>query len=140
MNLLDIGVLSKRSGVPASTLRYYEEVGLIQPRARHGLRRQYGEETLTQLMLVFLGKTAGFSLEEIREMFDKDGTPNLPRALLHERADALEHQIRRLSALKETLRHVADCPAPSHMQCPNFQKLLRVAQREAMPGEPGRRK
>jgi hypothetical protein len=59
---------------------------------------------------------------------------------LHERADALERQIRRLSALKDTLRHVADCPAPSHMQCPNFQKLLRVAQREAMPAEQGRKK
>ncbi|MCW0206558.1 MAG: helix-turn-helix domain-containing protein [Achromobacter sp.] len=130
MSLLDIGVLSRRSGVPASTLRYYEEVGLIQSRARRGLRRQYGEETLTQLMLIFLGKTAGFSLQEIGEMFDKDGAPNLPRPVLHERADALERQIRRLAALKDTLRHVADCPAPSHMQCPHFQKLLRISQRE----------
>jgi hypothetical protein len=41
MKPLDIGVLSKRSGVPPSTLRYYEEIGLIQSAGRHGLRRQF---------------------------------------------------------------------------------------------------
>lgn len=133
MNLLDIGVLCRQSGMSASTLRYYEELGLIKSRARHGLRRQYGEEALTQLALIALGKAAGFSLEEIKGMFSQDGLPDLPRLVLHERADALERQIRRLSALRDMLRHVADCPAPSHMQCPRFQKLLRAAQPIAMP-------
>lgn len=133
MNFLDIGVLSRRSGMPASTLRYYEELGLIRSRARHGLRRQYGEEALTQLTLIALGKAAGFSLQEIKGMFGQDGLPDLPRPTLHARADALDRQIERLSALRDTLRHVADCTAPSHLQCPRFQKLLRVAQRSALP-------
>ncbi|VCU69479.1 Redox-sensitive transcriptional activator SoxR [Pigmentiphaga humi] len=136
MGLLDIGVLSRRSGVPASTLRYYEELGLIRPRARHGLRRQYGEDTQTQLALIALGKAAGFSLAQIKGMFGQDGLPELPRPALHERADALERQIRRLAALRDTLRHVAECPAPSHMQCPRFRQLLRIAQRETVQPEP----
>ena len=62
MKLLDIGILAKKSGVPASTLRYYEEVGLIRSVGRHGLRRQFEPQALVQLALISLGKTAGFSL------------------------------------------------------------------------------
>jgi DNA-binding transcriptional MerR regulator len=126
MNLIDIGLLSKASGVATSTLRYYEEVGLIQSIARNGLRRQYSEDTLVQLALISLGKSAGFSLEEIGGMFDKDRKPNLPRPTLSERADELDRQIRRLKTLSSLLRHVAECPAPSHLECSRFQKLLRA--------------
>lgn len=127
MNLIDIGILSKASGVATSTLRYYEEIGLIRSVARNGLRRQYTEDTLVQLALISLGKSAGFSLEEIGSMFDKDRKPNLPRSTLSERADELDRQARRLKALSNMLRHVAECPAPSHLECPKFLKLLRAA-------------
>jgi hypothetical protein len=62
-------------------------------------------------------------------MIDRDGRPNLSRADLSARADALDDQIRKLTALRNALRHAADCPAPSHMECPTFQRLLRVASR-----------
>lgn len=142
MNLLDIGVLAERSGLPASTLRYYEEIGLIESVARHGLRRQFDRRALTQLALIALGKTAGFSLDEIKGMFGKDGSPDLPRTALHQRADRLDLQIRELTTLRNALRHVADCPATSHMECPKFRKLLRLAsppQRPRAP-RPGRSK
>lgn len=136
MNLLDIGVLAERSGVPASTLRYYEEIGLIESVARRGLRRQFDSAALTQLALIALGKTAGFSLDEIKGMFGKDGSPDLPRTALHQRADKLDLQIRELTTLRNALRHVADCQAVSHMECPKFRRLLRLAsppQRERAP-------
>ena len=137
MKLLDIGVLSERSGVPPSTLRYYEEVGLIVSLGRHGLRRQYGPEALTQLALISLGKTAGFSLDEIKGVFGRDGVAELPRAGLHARADKLEVQIRRLITLRDALRHVAECPAESHMECPKFRRLLRVASHTRSQRRPG---
>lgn len=127
MNLLDIGVLAERSGVSPSALRHYEEVGLIQPVARRGLRRQYDSQALTQLSLIALGKSAGFSLMEIKGMFGTDGAPDLPRLDLHKRADAIDRQVRGLVTLRDALRHVAECPAPSHMECPKFQQLLRLA-------------
>jgi DNA-binding transcriptional MerR regulator len=133
--LLDIGELSERSGVPASALRYYEEIGLIESLGRRGLRRQFGPEALTQLALISLGKTAGFSLEEIRSAFGKHGATALPRQALHRRADEIDGQIRRLTTLRNALRHVAECPAPSHMECPKFRQLLRLA-----PHPPPRRK
>lgn len=127
MNLLDIGVLAERSGVPPSTLRHYEAVGLIKPVARRGLRRQYEPQALTQLALIALGKTAGFSLDQIRGMFGKDGAPDLPRHDFHTRADAIDRQIRELTTLSQALRHVAECPAENHMACPKFRQLMRMA-------------
>lgn len=139
MKLIDIGALSKTSSVPPSTLRYYEKVGLIQSIGRNGLRRQYREETLVQLALISLGKAAGFSLEEINGMFDKDRNPDLSRLTLHQRADELDRQIRRMKTLSNMLRHVAECPAPSHMACDRFRKLLRVACPTVPPGDALRR-
>jgi DNA-binding transcriptional MerR regulator len=127
MKLLDIGDLAQRAGVSPATLRYYEEVGLIRSVARHGLRRQFEPRTLMQLSLISLGKTAGFSLEAMRGMFGADGMPELSRFALHEKADQLEAQIRKLTTLRNALRHVAECKAESHMDCPKFQRLMRVS-------------
>lgn len=127
MKFLDIGEVAARSGIKPSALRYYEKAGLISSVSRHGLRRQFASETLLQLKLITLGKTAGFSLTEIGAMFGSTGMRDLPRALLHQKADAIDRQIRDLTALRDTLRHVADCPAPTHMECPTFRRLVEVA-------------
>ena len=129
MKLLDIGEVSERSGVSPSALRYYEEIALIAPVARKGLRRQYAPEILLQLTLIGMGKSAGFSLEDIASMFGSNGQPDLPRTLLHQKADEIDRQIRRLRALRDTLHHVADCPAESHLECPTFRRLVRAAGR-----------
>lgn len=135
MKFLDIGEVCRRTGVPPSTLRYYEEIGLIRSVGRHGLRRQFDADAIQQLALISLGKVAGFSLAEISGMFGKDGAPDLPRAALNERADALERQIRNLTTLRNALRHVAECPAETHMDCPKFRRLLRmVAQAKLSTG------
>ena len=60
-------------------------------------------------------------------MFGRTGEPDLPRAELHKRADDLDRQIRNLTTLRNALRHVADCPAPSHMECPTFRRLVTLA-------------
>ena len=127
MKLLDIAEVVAASGVPASALRYYEEQGLIGAVARHGLRRQYLPGVVMQLALIGMGKAAGFSLAEIGAMFGADGRPDLPRADLHSRADALDRQVRQLQALALALRHVADCPAPSHLECPKFRELMQAS-------------
>lgn len=129
MKFLDIGEVAAQSGIKPSALRYYEEAGLISSVSRHGLRRQFPPEVLLQLKLIAMGKSAGFTLTEIAGMFGRNGLPDLPRDALHAKADAIDRQIRELSALADTLRHVADCPAPSHMECPTFRRLVYVAGR-----------
>jgi DNA-binding transcriptional MerR regulator len=124
---MDIAEVAKRSGVTASALRFYEEKGLIASVGRQGLRRSFAPAVLDQLALIALAQGAGFSLEEIRGMFSPDGKPSLDRQMLTQKADAIDATIRRLKAMSEGLRHAAVCPAPSHAECPTFQRLLKAA-------------
>lgn len=126
MALLDIGDLSRETGVTPSALRHYEALGLIRSVARRGLRRQFEPETAQRVALILLGRMAGFSLDEIGSMFGEDEA-GPKRAKLRARADAIGMQIRRLSALRDMIIHVADCPAPRHADCPKFQALMRLA-------------
>jgi DNA-binding transcriptional MerR regulator len=124
---LDIGEVAKRAGIPASTLRFYEEKGLVASVGRRGLRRQYDREVLERLALIALGRSAGFSLGEIARMFAPDGQLHVERPMLTAKADELDLTIRKLAAMRDGLRHAAACRAPSHMECPTFRRLLKVA-------------
>jgi DNA-binding transcriptional MerR regulator len=97
--------------------------------ARKGLRRQFEPQVVLQLKLIAMGKTAGFSLEELAKMFAPNGQLQASRAALHERADEIDVQIVELKALRDSLRHVAECPAPSHLECPKFRRLMTIAER-----------
>lgn len=121
---MDITEVAKRSGVPASTLRFYEQKGLIASVGRRGLRRVFDPGVLERLALIALGRSAGFSLDEIAPMFAPDGRPQIDRRVLAAKAEELNGTIRRLSAMRDGLRHAAVCPAPSHMECPTFRRLL----------------
>lgn len=131
MALLDIAEVGRRSGVPASTLRFYEEKGLIESIGRRGLRRTFDVEVFERLSLIALGRSAGFSLEEIGGMLSRDGGPEIDRAQLLMKADEIDRTIRRLDALRDGLRHAAACEAPSHVQCPTFRRLMAVAAERA---------
>jgi len=127
MGDLDIGEVAKRAGIPASTLRFYEEKGLVASVGRRGLRRQYDPEVLERLALIALGRSAGFSLDEIARMFAPNGKLQVDRPLLASKANELDLTIRKLSAMRDGLRHAAACRAPSHMECPTFRRLLKIA-------------
>jgi DNA-binding transcriptional MerR regulator len=124
---MDIAEVAQRSGVPASTLRFYEEKRLIASIGRRGLRRLFDPSVLERLALIALGRAAGFSLDEIALMFAADGRPRIDRRMLAAKAEELDRTIRKLSAMRDGLRHAAACPAPSHMECPTFRRLLRAA-------------
>ncbi|MFW9998125.1 MAG: helix-turn-helix domain-containing protein [Candidatus Odinarchaeota archaeon] len=125
---MDIGEVAKASGLPASTLRFYEEKGLIQSYGRNGLRRLFHSNVLEKLALIALGRSAGFSLDEIGEMFTPQG-PKINRELLLARADELDTKIKELTSMRDGLRHAAVCNAPSHFECPKFLRLLKVAEK-----------
>lgn len=124
---MDIAEVARRSGVPASTLRFYEQKGLIASTGRQGLRRRFGAGVLDQLALIALGQAAGFSLDEVRGMFSSEGRASIDRRALSAKADELDATIKRLKAMSHGLRHAAVCPAPSHAECPSFQRLLKAA-------------
>ncbi|MBB1604770.1 helix-turn-helix domain-containing protein [Variovorax sp. UMC13] len=134
MNALDIGEVARRSGLPASTLRFYESKGLIASVGRQGLRRLFDADVVERLALIALGRAAGFSLDAIARMFAPDGQPRIDRQLLRDKAQELDRTIRRLGAMRDGLRHAAACRAPSHMECPSFRRILRAAEAGAIGG------
>jgi DNA-binding transcriptional MerR regulator len=129
MTEIDIGDVAKRSGLPASALRFYEEKGLIRPIGRQGLRRRYDAGVLERLALISLGRSAGFTLDEIAQMFAPDGRVRIDRAKLAAKADELDQTIVKLRAMSNGLRHAAACRAPSHLECPTFRRLMQAAAR-----------
>ncbi len=124
---MDISEVARRSGVPASTLRYYEKVGLIRSTGPQGVRRQFASTVLDQLALIALGQAAGLSLDEVHSMLSPAGAVNIDRQLLAAKADDIDAKVKQLRAVSRGLRHAAACPAPSHAECPTFQKLLKSA-------------
>jgi DNA-binding transcriptional MerR regulator len=124
---MDISEVAKRSGIAASTLRYYEEKGLIMSVGRRGLRRVFKASVLEQLALIALGRSAGFSLDEIAPMLGTDGTPQINRQQLIDKADELDNTIKKLTTMRNGLQHAAVCSAPSHIECPKFRRLMGLA-------------
>ncbi|MEM1146013.1 MAG: helix-turn-helix domain-containing protein [Pseudomonadota bacterium] len=131
--MLDISEVSKRCGQSPSALRYYEERGLIQSVGRSGLKRTFDSSVLERLALIALGRAAGFSLDEIAEMFEGSEGTSIDRGALLVKADELDKKIQKLIVIRDGLRHTAACPAPSHMECPNFLRTLRLAGRGMIP-------
>ena len=140
MNALDISEVARRSGLPASTLRFYEEKKLIASVGRRGLRRLFDAGVLERLALIALGRAAGFSLDEIAGMFGPDGRPRIDRQRLAAKANELDARIRELRVLRDSLRHGAACPAPSYLECPTFRRLLRAAASGALGARVNRRR
>lgn len=121
--LLDIGHVIKASGVPASTLHVWERAGLINSRARVGLRRQFEPDVLMHISLIVICKRAGFSLGEIRELFEP-GAFDSGKHLLESKLDELRARRADLDAAINGLEHAIACPAKSPLACDDFRAQL----------------
>ncbi|MBL8607266.1 MAG: helix-turn-helix domain-containing protein [Myxococcales bacterium] len=132
---MDIHEVARAAGVPASTIRFYEEKGLVRSIGRRGLRRLFEPSVVERLALIGLGRAAGFTLEEIAAMFAPGARPRVDRARLSAKADELDARIARLTKMRDGLRHAAACKAPSHLECPSFQRLLRAVTSGALRAE-----
>jgi DNA-binding transcriptional MerR regulator len=89
-----IGEISRETGVAATTLRYYEQIGLVPEPARRGGQRRYDDSVLSRLEVIALCKTAGFSLDEIQLLF-ADDAPGRPasRALAEAKLAEIDAQM-----------------------------------------------
>lgn len=121
---MDIADVVKRTGVPASTLRYYEKKGLLKSLSGRGQRRQFAADVGDRLALIALGQAAGFSLDEVSVMLVD---LQVDRQLLVAKADEIDARIKRLQAMSKGLRHAAQCPEEDHLACPTFQRLMKVS-------------
>lgn len=103
-----IGDVSKRTGVPAPTIRYYEEVGLLPSPARSGSGyRRYSGATIEELLFIRKAQGLGFSLDEIAEILQLSRSGQAPCAhvlsLAHQHLAAVDERIRQLRAFRRQL-------------------------------------
>ena len=119
--LLTIGELARRAGVTTSTLRYYEELGLLPRPARISGQRRYPESAARRVAAIQLYSDAGFTLAEQKALLaTRAGTPGDRRQLMQRKLADLDEQIARAQAVREAIRHGLRCPHEDITQCPNF--------------------
>lgn len=108
---LSIGRVAERSGVAATTLRFYEAEGLLSAPGRVGGRRRYDEGVFTRLEVIGLCKAAGFTLEEIRVLLSDDSPGrSASRTLAEAKLADVDAQMATLVRAREIIEWAMDCP------------------------------
>ncbi len=119
--LFTIGELARRTGVTASALRYYEELGLLPPPTRISGQRRYPESAVRLVGAILLHSDAGYTLAEQKAlMATRASTSGDWRLLMERKLAELDEQIARAQAAREAIRHGLRCPHEDYTQCPNF--------------------
>lgn len=115
---LTIGEVANRSGVAATTLRYYERIGLLASPDRVGGQRRYDDAVLARLEVIGLCKAAGFALEEIQLLF-ADDAPGRPAsyALAQAKLAEIDAQLESLSRARAVIEWGMRCTCPSIDAC-----------------------
>ncbi|MDB5473759.1 MAG: transcriptional regulator, MerR family [Devosia sp.] len=119
--MLTIGKLAAAGGVGVETVRFYQRRGLLQTPARNGGIRQYGAEDARRLRFIRQAQTAGFTLEQIKELLELDAGEDRSRAraLAQTRIKALDAKIAELQHARDALQRLAsECAAGSTGACP----------------------
>jgi MerR family redox-sensitive transcriptional activator SoxR len=128
---LTIGELAARTGLPTSTLRYYDRIGLVPATGRSGGQRRYDPKVLQRLRAVTLCQRSGFSLEEIRRLLD-GGRPW--QALARRKVEELQGRITELEQTTALLRSALECGCCSLETCGRTAHLVTLGD----PAEPPR--
>ena len=115
---LTIGEVAREAGVAATTLRYYEQIGLVPAPARLGGQRRYDGAILARLEVIRLCKSAGFALEEIQLLFadDAPGRP-ISRVLAEAKLAEIDARMASLARARAVIEWGMRCTCPSIDAC-----------------------
>lgn len=136
--MMNIGEAADRSNLPAKTIRYYEEIGLLTPaRAENGYR-DYSASDVHRLKFLQRSRGLGFSVEECRQLLSLYGDTHRESADVKAIAEAklgeIDRKISELVALRDALRHLVEhCHGDSRPECPILDDLAGTAGSEAAP-------
>lgn len=122
---LTIGDLARRTGVAASALRYYEELGLLSPRRRPSGHRTFAPDDVAVVGVVLFLRDVGFTLKEIKRMMSRrSAAPRVWRALATRKVGELDRAITKAQAAKTAIEHALACPRENILECPNFWNVV----------------
>jgi Cu(I)-responsive transcriptional regulator len=126
---MNIGTVAEQAGVPAKTIRYYEDIGLIRKAGRlpNGYRA-YSEHEMRELNFIKRARDLGFSVEEVRDLLDlwrnRRRTSAAVKALVTRHLEVLEHKIAELDSMRRSLAHLAErCRGDERPDCPILDDL-----------------
>lgn len=126
--VMNIGQVSQVSGLPAKTIRYYEEIGLVSPAREANGYRAYGEQEVHSLVFLQRARKLGFSIDDCRQLLSLYQDTNRASAdvkrLALTRIDEIDARIKELKSLRATLGHLADaCHGDDRPDCPILDDL-----------------
>ena len=120
---MNIGEVSKLSGLPSKTIRYYEEIDLVKPSSRSSNGyRNYSEGDLTQLQFVQRARRTGFNIDECRQLLslynDQSRHSHDVKQLVIEKAQVVAEQIQELQLMHDCLMELAgQCQSDEKPHC-----------------------
>ena len=118
---MTIGELAMKSGVPASTIRYWERIGVLPVSVRVSGQRRYGEKSVHQLAVLQLARACGFRLEEMRHLMNgfRPGTvaSRRWRVLAEGKRQELKAKMAQLKAMQRLVDRVLDCQCAELAEC-----------------------
>lgn len=125
---MNIGEAGRRSGLPAKTIRYYEEIGLVRPDRRDNNYRDYGAHTLEVLRFLRRSREFGFTIEQCRALLtlyeDPTRCSSDVKQLASSRMTEIDDKIRELKALRQSLGQlVGQCRGDADPHCPIIDEL-----------------
>ena len=125
-----VGQAAKQSGLPAKTLRYYEEIGLVEPSRLENGYRDYDEDDLARLRFLGRARSLGFSIEDCRTLLslcddDKRSSRDV-KTIAKAHLNNIERKIIELETMKNVLaRLVNSCHGDEHPDCPILDELTK---------------
>ena len=125
---MNISATAELTGLPAKTIRYYEEIGLVVPARSANGYRQYDEEQVHRLAFVQRARGLGFGIDECRELLslydDKHRASGDVKRIAEEKIAEIEKRISELTAMRSTLEHLArTCHGDGRPDCPILDDL-----------------
>jgi len=125
---MNIGTASKHSGLPAKTIRYYEDIGLLRAERRDNGYRIYDEADIHKLRFLQRARGLGFSVEDCRQLLSLYESRNRAssdvKALAQGRLDEIDRKLAELQSLRDTLAHlILACRGDDRPDCPILDDL-----------------
>jgi len=128
---MNIGDVAQLSGLPAKTIRYYEDIGLIEPlRAANGYR-SFRESDLHKLAFLGRARSLGFTIEDCRTLLtlyrDRSRASADVKHVAQEHLTCIDHKIEALTEMRKTLSQLVDaCAGDERPDCPILADLAAV--------------
>lgn len=125
---MNIGEVSERSGLPAKTIRYYEDIGLVRPKRLENGYRAFRESDLHKLAFLGRARALGFSIEDCRTLlglYEDEGRESAQvKSVAEEHLAAIDDKIRQLQSIRGTLSHLIHaCHGDQRPDCPILSDL-----------------